>query len=59
MIVDFYEAFGNDAAETLTIPQEVLAELNKELPDNLTYFQTSKDHTLLYLNQNASVHPYA
>ena len=42
MIVDFYEAFGNDAAETLTIPQEVLAELNKELPDNLTYFQNEQ-----------------
>ncbi len=39
MIVDFYEAFGNDAAEALDIPKEVLAELNKELPNNLTYFQ--------------------
>ena len=39
MMMDFYEAFGNNANEDTKIPTEILEELNKELPSNLTYFQ--------------------
>lgn len=39
MMIDFYEAFGNNADEDKSIPQEVLDELNKGLPGNLVYYQ--------------------
>lgn len=39
MMVDFYESFSNNADEDNEIPQEVLEELNKELPENLIYLQ--------------------
>lgn len=39
MMIDFYEPFGNNADEDKAIPQEVLDELNKELPHNLVYIQ--------------------
>lgn len=39
MMVNFYEAFGNNADEDNEIPQEILEELNKELPQNLIYLQ--------------------
>lgn len=38
MMTDFYEAFNNNE-QNKDIPKEVLDELNKELPDNLVYFQ--------------------
>lgn len=39
MMIDFYEVFGDDADKDYEIPQEILEELNKELPDNLFYLQ--------------------
>ena len=42
MMIDFYESFGNNADEDKSIPQEVLDELNKELPSNLVYLQDEK-----------------
>lgn len=39
MMADFYQAFGEDADMDKQIPQEILEELNKELPANLMYVQ--------------------
>lgn len=39
MMTDFYQVFGNDADVDCRVPQEILAELNKELPENLMYIQ--------------------
>ena len=39
MMTDFYRVFGNDADIDRRIPQEILEELNKELPENLMYMQ--------------------
>ena len=39
MMIDFYEVFGENADEDNGLPQEVLEELNKDLPENLIYFQ--------------------
>lgn len=39
MMVNFYEAFGNNADADNEIPQEILEELNKELPQNLVYIK--------------------
>lgn len=39
MMTDFYEAFGKNDDVDKSIPQEILDEFNKELPNNLVYLQ--------------------
>ena len=38
MMTNFSESFGNDSASNRKISQEVLDELNRDLPDNLMYY---------------------
>lgn len=42
MMTSFKEAFGDNAGEDNVIPQEILDELNKELPQNLIYLKDGK-----------------
>lgn len=39
MMTDFYDSFGEEADANTQIPQEILLELNKDLPENLMYIQ--------------------
>lgn len=39
MMTDFYRAFGDDTDVDSEIPQEILEELSKDLPENLMYIQ--------------------
>ena len=42
MMTHFNEVFGDNADEDNEIPQEILEELNKELPKNLIYLKDEK-----------------
>ena len=42
MMTSFKEVFGDNADEDNEIPQEILDELNKELPQNLIYLKDAK-----------------
>ena len=42
MMTSFKEVFGDNADEDNEIPQEILDELNKELPKNLIYLKDEK-----------------
>lgn len=39
MMESFYDSFGRDADQNQRIPDEILKELNSELPENLMYIQ--------------------
>lgn len=42
MMTNFYDSFGDKANTDQEIPEEILNELNTELPDNLMYFHDEK-----------------
>lgn len=55
MMTNFNEVFGNNADEDNEIPQEILEELNKELPQNLIYLKDENGRYIIAPRQDREI----
>lgn len=58
MMSDFYQVFGADADEDKQIPDEILEELNKDIPDNFMYIQNEEGECRMVPRQDQLGKPF-
>lgn len=47
MMANFYDSFGRDTDQNQRIPEEILKELDRDLPENLMYIQDEKGRCMV------------